>query len=76
MGAQLQYVGKRFDNASNTVSLDSYSLINLTASRPIDRDWRILARVNNLGNTNYAFANGYATPGRTFYVSLIWTPKK
>lgn len=76
IGAQLQYVGKRFDNASNTVSLDSYSLINLTASRPIDRDWRILARVNNLGNTNYAFANGYATPGRTFYVSLIWTPKK
>ena len=76
MGTQLQYVGKRFDNASNTVSLDPYSLINLSASRPIDRDWRVLARVNNLANTNYAFANGYATPGRTFYVGLIWAPKK
>jgi vitamin B12 transporter len=76
VGAQLKYVGKRFDNASNTVSLDPYSLLNLSASRPIDRDWRILARVNNVGNASYSFANAYATPGRTFYVSLIWTPKK
>ena len=76
VGAQLQYVGKRFDNASNTVSLDPYSLINLTASRHIDSDWRVLARVNNLANTSYAFANGYATAGRTFYVGLIWAPKK
>jgi vitamin B12 transporter len=76
VGAQLQYVGKRFDNASNSVSLDPYSLINLTASRAIDRDWRVLARVNNLANTSYAFANGYATAGRTFYVGLIWAPKK
>ena len=76
MGAQFQYVGKRFNNASNTVSLDPYSLINLSASRPIGRDWRVLVRINNLANTSYAFANGYATPGRTFYVSLIWAPKK
>jgi vitamin B12 transporter len=76
VGAQLQYVGKRFDNASNTVSLDPYSLINLTASRHIDSDWRVLARVNNLANTSYAFANGYATAGRTFYVGLVWAPKK
>lgn len=76
MGAQLQYVGKRFDDASNTVSLDSYSLMNLSASRPLDRDWRVVARINNLTDTSYAFANGYATPGRTFYVGLIWAPKK
>jgi vitamin B12 transporter len=38
---------RRFDNAANTVVLGGYTLINLTAHRPIARDWTLLARVEN-----------------------------
>jgi len=74
LGSELQYVGERFDNASNTVRLAPYSLINLTATRPIARDWKLLARVSNLADKDYVLAGGYATAGRTVYLGLTWSP--
>ena len=69
-------MGERFDNASNTTRLASYNLINVSASKQIDRDWKLLAKLNNLNDKNYVLANGYATPGRTFYLGLTWAPQK
>lgn len=74
-GGELLYAGERFDNSANTTRLAPYSLVNLTASKPLDRDWRVLARVNNLSDKNYVLANGYATPGRNFFIGLSWSPK-
>jgi vitamin B12 transporter len=76
LGGELQHVGERYDDANNTIRLAAYNLVNLTASRPIDRDWRILARVNNLTDKDYVLANGYVTPGRHFYVGLTWAPQR
>lgn len=76
VAGELQYVGERFDNASNTTRLASYNLINVSASKQIDRDWKLLAKLNNLNDKNYVLANGYATPGRTFYLGLTWAPQK
>ncbi len=75
VAGELQYVGERFDNASNTTRLASYNLINVSASKQIDRDWKLLAKLNNLNDKNYVLANGYATPGRTFYLGLTWAPQ-
>lgn len=75
LGGELQYVGERFDNATNSVRLASYSLINVGASRPLDRDWKLQVKANNLANRNYVLANGYATPGRVLYLGLTWAPQ-
>jgi len=75
LGGELQYVGERFDNASNSIRLASYSLINVGASRPLDRDWKLQVKANNLFNKDYVLANGYATPGRVLYLGLTWAPQ-
>ncbi|MCM2295216.1 TonB-dependent receptor [Rhodoferax sp.] len=75
LGAEWQYAGERFDNASNSIRLAPYSLLNLTATRSIARDWQLLARVSNLADKDYVLANGYATAGRTVYLGLTWSPK-
>ena len=74
-GSEVQYVGERFDNATNTTRLAPFSLINLTAVKPINDEWRFLARVNNVTNRLYQLANGYATPGFNFYLGLTWAPQ-
>lgn len=75
LGGELQYVGERFDNATNSVRLAPYSLINLSASRQLDREWKLQVKANNLFNKDYVLANGYATPGRVLYLGLTWAPQ-
>ena len=75
LGAEAQFSGKRFDDAGNTRVLSGYSLLNLSASTPIARDWTLLARVDNLSDRQYELARTYATAGRSFYVGVKWAPK-
>jgi vitamin B12 transporter len=74
MGAELQMTGSRFDNAANTNRLPSYTLLNLTASTALSRDWTVLGRVDNVADQAYETAKGYATAGLGFYVGLKWSP--
>ena len=75
-GAELQASSERFDNAANTRAqrLPGYGLINLSASRPIGRDFSLVARIDNLADRDYQLVRGYATAGRTAYLGLKWTP--
>ena len=75
LSGELQYVGERFDNASNTTRLAPYALIGISAGKSISHDWRLLTKINNLTDKNYTLANGYSTPGRVFYVGLNWAPQ-
>lgn len=82
VGMQIQGVGKRYNNATNTQVLHGYSLVNLDGTVRIDRDWSVMARLNNLFDRNYTLVqstmspyNEYATPGRNFYVGLRYSPK-
>lgn len=75
LGAELQLVSHRWDDAANTVRLSGYGLVNLYASTTVARDWDILVRIDNLTDRSYQFAQGYATPGRTIFASLRWTPR-
>ena len=74
LGAETEFVGKRFNDAGNTERLGSYSLVNLTASTLVAKDWTLFGRVDNLADESYETAKGYATAGRTFYVGLKWAP--
>lgn len=75
LGADAQLAGDRYDTAANTTLLPGYVLLNLTASRPIARDWTIQARVDNLLDKSYATASTYATAGQSVFVSLNWAPQ-
>lgn len=74
MGAGVQLSGARYDDDANTLVLPGYSVFNLHASRRLNRDWSLLARVDNLGDSRYQLVNGYATPGRSMYLALKWAP--
>lgn len=73
-GAEWLAASHRWDDAANTKRLAGYGLINLYASTRIARQWDLLARIDNLGDRDYQLARGYATPGRTVFVGLRWTP--
>lgn len=75
LGAELQLVGERFNNAANTQRLAGYSLINLTASTSLTKDWTLLGRMDNLADKDYETAQGYATGGRRLFVGLKWAPQ-
>lgn len=75
VGAGVQLSGARYDDDANTVVLPGYSLFNLHASRRIDKDWSLLARIDNLGDSRYQLVKDYATPGRSLYVALKWAPQ-
>ncbi len=75
LGAEAQFSGRRFDDAANTRVLSGYTLVNLSASTPIARDWTLLARVDNLSDRQYELARTFATAGRSFYAGVKWAPK-
>lgn len=73
-GADVQWSARRFDDAANTKVLGGYALWNLSASKTLARDWKLLARLDNAFDKHYETAATYATEGRRFFLSLQWTP--
>ena len=74
LGAEMQASDKRFDTIANTTVLAGYALFNLSASTHLTRDVTLLARIDNLTDTDYQSARTYAREGRTIYIGLKWAP--
>lgn len=75
LGGEVQHLGQRYNDAANKQALPAHTLLNLTASTEIARDWRLLARVDNATDKAYESVLGYATAGRSVYLGLSWTPR-
>lgn len=75
VGAEVQASGRRFDNATNTLNLGGYALVNLYASTRIARDFTLVARLDNAADKQYELARTYATTGRVAYLGVKWAPK-
>jgi vitamin B12 transporter len=73
-GGTLIAVGRRFDDAANTVSLDGYALLDLRASYAFTDALRIQARLENAFDEEYETVAWYNQPGRAFYLTLRYTP--
>lgn len=71
-GTEVQAYSQRYDDAANTIALPGYVLLNLTAEKRLNKDWKFLARVDNATDTQYQLANGYATAGRSLYIGVKW----
>ena len=73
--AEAQFSGERFEDAANTKTLAGYSLLNLSASTQLAKDWTLVTRVDNLADKSYALAETYATAGRSLYLGVKWSPR-
>ena len=73
LGAEVRFSGARQDTnqlTSETVTLPSYQLMNLTARYQIDKHFNLMGRVGNLFDRNYSEVYGYQTLGRTLFIGL------
>ncbi len=74
LGTEAQFYGARFVDAENAARLGGYGVMNLYAEHRLERDWTLLARLDNVADRAYAPTQGYANPGRTLFLSVKWAP--
>jgi len=74
-GADLQAVGKRYDDAANLRELDSYVTVDLRAAYQITKAWQIQGKVGNLFDEEYETAAFYNQAGRNFMLTLRYLPQ-
>lgn len=70
LGAEYQFVGKRYNDSENERRLGSYSLVNLTAAYDFTKNVGVQVRWNNVFDKNYTNAYGYNMPGSNVFVNL------
>lgn len=51
-----------------------YGLVNLSLRYPVQRDWNLEGRLENLLDKTYEQISGYNTPGRSLFVALSYSP--
>lgn len=71
-GVKINASDDRKDSDYTTYTLPGYSTVALYASRPLDRDWTIRAKVENAFDRPYQLAYGYNTPGFGMFVTLAY----
>lgn len=67
LGADLRLVGASWDNASNTVRLEGYELLDVRASFGLGDNLELFGRVENVFDTDYQTVAGYGTAGRSVF---------
>jgi vitamin B12 transporter len=73
---ELKLSSDREDNKVVGVGRDilpGYGTLNTGISWRIRKDVSLLARINNLTDTQYMLANGFSVPGRNVFVSASWS---
>ncbi|MGE5472000.1 MAG: TonB-dependent receptor domain-containing protein [Bacteroidota bacterium] len=73
VGSEILTSGKRYSDTANTKELGGYTLVNLSASYHVAKDWSIFARANNVFDTHYVLVKNYATPGANLFVGVRYT---
>lgn len=72
---EVQAVGKRFDDASNSNRLAGYALLNIASTVTLSPEWQIGVRLNNLLDKEYEQVKGYGTLGFNGLLTFTYTPK-
>ncbi|KRB41972.1 TonB-dependent siderophore receptor [Phenylobacterium sp. Root700] len=70
LGAAIRYVGASFDNAANSYVLQSYTLVDLRASYPVNETFEVYGRVENAFDDSYETTRNYGSPGRGAHVGV------
>ncbi len=62
--------GRSFDNASNTVALDSYTVVDLRAAFVFRDNLELYGRLENAFDEEYETIARYGTPGRALFLGV------
>lgn len=66
----VRHAGESFDNASNSIRLKGYTLVDVRAAYPIGERVEVYARVENLTDETYETARNFGVPGRGGFIGL------
>ena len=69
-GVTATFVGRSYDNASNSARLDGYTLVDLRAAYPLTKAVELYGRIENLLDDRYETARGYGTYPRAAYAGV------
>jgi vitamin B12 transporter len=72
LGAEVVASTYRYDNASNTIRLAGYGILNLTVEWELEKGWTAFARADNVFNRAYQLAADFSTGGATLFAGLRW----
>jgi vitamin B12 transporter len=64
------HAGRSFDNASNTIVVDAYTVVDLRAAYALRDDLELYGRVENAFDEEYETIAGYGTPGVGVFVGV------
>lgn len=70
LGGTIGFVGKRWDDAANTVPLSSNTLVNFFGSYNLTGSLQLFARMENAFGIRYEPVYGYGAPGRAIYAGV------
>lgn len=68
--AAVRYVGETFNNPANTVTVDSYTLLDLRGSWQVTDVFEIYGRIENVTDEDYQTVLDYGTAGRGAFIGL------
>lgn len=75
VGGETGTVGRRYDTPTEGRPMHGYGVVNLFASKALDKEWSLEGRINNLFDRVYETAWAYAVPGCEIFVGLRYQPK-
>ena len=64
------HAGRSFDNASNTIVVDAYTVVDLRAAFMFRDNLEVYGRIENAFDEEYETIAGYGTPGRGAFVGV------
>lgn len=74
IGTTWYAAGHSYDDAANTHRLGGYSTLALRASWHFTPDWQVEAKLANAFDHDYETVYYYNQPGRTWYLTLRYSP--
>lgn len=76
MGGTFSADGKRYDDLANQHRLGGYTTTDLRASYAFAANWKVEARLANVFDRDYETAYYFIQPGRTWYLTLRYSPAR
>jgi vitamin B12 transporter len=74
LGGSVYAAGYSYDDAANTTRLGGYATADLRGTWHLDSAWSVQGRVANLADKRYETAAYYNQLGRTYYLTVRFTP--
>ena len=74
VGGSVYAAGYSYDDAANTRRLGGYTTADLRATWHVDTDWSVQGRVANVADKRYETAAFYNQLGRTYYLTVRYSP--